>query len=298
MVALQAGVLADQDPEPLHQLRIQLRRLAVLLQQFEPALRLPDGVSSTRVAKIGRRLGLARDLDVLRDRLEHQLMPGLPEAELNALKPMRKQLRRERRLAFSEVVEDLRGRRYLKLLARLQAWLRDPQFTPLASEALEPWLPEFHTQLTGDLFLLPGWRSEVSDELHALRKRIKHVQYAARYMDDVGVSVSDAKVRVKRFVLDEPERKVTLLTICNREGVVGANVEVALDALGPVCEAAVAVIADHVKGLDVNGSATHASFTAPTAKLSAVLLVHRGKDVIRGAREATQIPPLSEKATF
>lgn len=177
MVALQAGVLADQDPEPLHQLRIQLRRLAVLLQQFEPALRLPDGVSSTRVAKIGRRLGLARDLDVLRDRLEHQLMPGLPEAELNALKPMRKQLRRERRLAFSEVVEDLRGRRYLKLLARLQAWLRDPQFTPLASEALEPWLPEFHTQLTGDLFLLPGWRSEVSDELHALRKRIKQCRY-------------------------------------------------------------------------------------------------------------------------
>ncbi len=177
MVGLQAGVLADQDPEPLHQLRIQLRRLAVLLQQFEPALRLPDGVSAARVAKIGRRLGLARDLDVLRERLELRLMPGLPEAELNALKPMRKQLRRERKLAFSEVVEDLRGRRYLKLLARLQAWLRDPQFTPLASEALEPWLPEFHSQLMGDLFLLPGWRSEVPDELHALRKRIKQCRY-------------------------------------------------------------------------------------------------------------------------
>ena len=155
--------------------------------------------------------------------------------------------------------------------------------------------------LIGNRFLVyaqPNILTKHLSDVINLRKRIKHVQYAARYMDDVGVSVSDAKVRVKRFVLDEPERKVTLLTICNREGVVGANVEVALDALGPVCEAAVAVIADHVKGLDVNGSATHASFTAPTAKLSAVLLVHRGKDVIRGAREATQIPPLSEKATF
>lgn len=177
MVALQAGVLADEDPEPLHQLRIQLRRLSVLLLQFDHALRMPDGVAASRVAKVGRRLGLARDLDVLRERLELRLMPGLPEAELHALKPMRKQLRRERRLAFSEVVEDLRGRRYLKLLARLQAWLRDPQFTPLASEALEPWLPEFHSRLTGDLFLLPGWRSDSPDDLHALRKRIKHCRY-------------------------------------------------------------------------------------------------------------------------
>lgn len=131
-----------------------------------------------------------------------------------------------------------------------------------------------------------------------LRKRIKHVQYASRYMDDVGVSVSDAKVRVKRFVLDEPERKVTLLTIYNREGVVGANVEVALDALGSVCEAAVVSITENVIGLDVNESATHASFAAPKDTLSAVLLVHRGEDVIRLAREATQIPPLNGKDTF
>jgi len=155
--------------------------------------------------------------------------------------------------------------------------------------------------LIGNRFLVyaqPNVLTKHLSDVINLRKRIKHVQYSARFMDDVGVTVSDANVRVKRFVLDEPERKVTLLTIYNRESVAGANVEVALDALGPVREAAVAVIAEHVNGLDVNESATHASFAAPKGKLSAVLLVHRGTDVIRLAREATQIPPLNEKDTF
>lgn len=155
--------------------------------------------------------------------------------------------------------------------------------------------------LIGNRFLVyaqPNVLTKHLSDVINLRKRIKHVQYAARYMDDVGVSVSDAKVRVKRFVLDEPDQKVTLLTIHNHEGVVGANVEVVLDALGPVREAAVAVIAEHVNGLDVNESVTHASFAAPKGTLSAVLLVHRGKDVIRLAREATQIPPLNGKETF
>lgn len=131
-----------------------------------------------------------------------------------------------------------------------------------------------------------------------LRKRIKHVQYAARFMDNVGVSVSDAKVRVKRFVLDEPERKVTLLTLYNRENVASANAEVALDALGPICEAAVVTLEGQVKGLNLKVSGSRVSFTAPKETLTAVLLVHRGEDVIRQAREAEQIQRLSERDTF
>jgi hypothetical protein len=70
--------------------------------------------------------------------------------------------------------------------------------------------------LIGNRFLVyaqPNVLTKHLSDVINLRKRIKQLQYAARYMDDVGVSVSDAKVRVKRFVLDEPDQKVTLLTI-------------------------------------------------------------------------------------
>ena len=79
LVALQSPVLADRDPEPLHLMRVSLRRLRSCLQQFAPALRLPRAVADPRLAKTVRRLGMARDLDVLRQRLEQDLMAELPE---------------------------------------------------------------------------------------------------------------------------------------------------------------------------------------------------------------------------
>ena len=66
---LQAEVLADRDPEPLHQLRVSLRRLRTALLQFGPALELPESVSERRIAAVARRTSLCRDLDVLQLRL-------------------------------------------------------------------------------------------------------------------------------------------------------------------------------------------------------------------------------------
>lgn len=149
--------------------------------------------------------------------------------------------------------------------------------------------------LIGNRFLVyaqPKILTQHTADVINLRKRIKHIQYAARFMDDVGLTVSDPSLRVKRFVLDEPDRKVTLVTIHNRKGVAGANVDVALDSLGPVREAAVAALAGQVNELEVKASANQVSFAVPKEKLSAVLLVHKGTDVLRQAREAEQISPL------
>ena len=66
-----------------------------------------------------RRLGMARDLDVLRQRLEQDLMGPLPEEERKALKPVLKQLRRERGLAYEQLVAALQAGGYLKLLSQL-----------------------------------------------------------------------------------------------------------------------------------------------------------------------------------
>jgi CHAD domain-containing protein len=183
VVDLQADVLADRDPEPLHQLRVRFRRLRSTLLQFAPALQLPSSAGDGRIAKIGRRLGMARDLDVLRTRLDQDLLPLLPEPELLALKKMFKQLRRERKLAFDELVETLHSRRYLRLLADLQGWLKQPQFTLLGDEPALEWLPQWKLAVLADLLSHPGWRvgdpqdSSGLEAVHQLRKRLKVARY-------------------------------------------------------------------------------------------------------------------------
>ena len=190
IVALQADVLADQDPEPLHQLRVQLRQLKTLRFQFSAVGVWPEEVSSARIAKLGRRLGLTRDLDVMRQRIETGWLPLLPGPEASALKPFRKQLKRERRLAFAELTETLRSQRYLKLLARLQAWIKQPQGSALGDQPLRDWLPELQGQLLGDLFLLPGWTEAptAAAALHQLRKRLKTCRYGLAHLHRSGVA--------------------------------------------------------------------------------------------------------------
>jgi CHAD domain-containing protein len=183
VVALQGEVLSDRDPEALHQMRVSFRRLCSTLEQFAPALNLPDAVDPQRIARIRRRLGLTRDLDVLRQRLDQQLLPQLPEREIRQLKPLLKQLKRERQLAFEDLVETLQGRRYLKLLATLQQWLKQPVFTPLGKESLAAWRPELVQAVLGGLTTLPGWwaaspyDSEAITQLHRLRRRLKKARY-------------------------------------------------------------------------------------------------------------------------
>ncbi|MCP9914615.1 CHAD domain-containing protein, partial [Cyanobium sp. BA20m-14] len=70
LVQLQAPVAAGEGTEPLHQMRVAMRRLSTTLVQFEPALQVPAALNNQRLAKWVRRLGMARDLDVLRERLE------------------------------------------------------------------------------------------------------------------------------------------------------------------------------------------------------------------------------------
>jgi CHAD domain-containing protein len=182
LVGLQAEVLDDHDPEPLHQMRVAMRRLRTALRQFGPALLLPEEVHEQAIARVARRLGRARDLDVLGQRLDERLLPQLPEAEQRALRPVRRQLRRERQLAGEQLAEVLRGGRYLKLLAQLQRWQKQPHFTPLGALPLRDWLVEWQTPELAAILAHPGWF--VADlegdltQVHALRKQCKHARYA------------------------------------------------------------------------------------------------------------------------
>lgn len=182
LVRLQPAVLADEDPEALHQMRVTMRRLRTCLRQFAPALQLPAAVTDRRIAKVARRLGMTRDLDVLRDRLDTRLLPQLPAVEAKALRPVFKQLRRERRLAYEQLQLVLQSGSYLELLAKLQRWLKAPQLTALGQAPLQDWLVEWQAPLLVSLFAHPGWFVEDLEgdleAVHDLRKQCKTARYA------------------------------------------------------------------------------------------------------------------------
>lgn len=181
LVELQAPVAAGEGNEPLHQMRVTLRRLRTTVIQFGPALRLPAAAQEQRLAKWVRRLGMARDLDVLAGRFDADFLPQLPQAERQALRPVLKQLRRERLQAHGQVAEVLRSRSYLEGLAALQAWLKQPAFSPLGHQPLRDWCGEWLGPVAGELFLHPGWHlsspTGEEDQLHALRRAIKSARY-------------------------------------------------------------------------------------------------------------------------
>lgn len=203
LVELQGPVLEDSDPEPLHQLRVTMRRTRSTLEQFGGCLELPAAVSEKRLAKSGRRLGMARDLDVLRERLEEVFLPQVPEAERQQLRPVLKQLTRERRLAYEHLREVLHSSRHLELVASLQGWLKKPSFTPLGAEGLQLWLPEWLLPLQAELMLHPGWwitnPGAQVDTLHGLRKAIKRARYTLENLEGQLGSTGQAwRLQLKR----------------------------------------------------------------------------------------------------
>ena len=203
LVSLHAPVLEDRDPEPLHQMRVSMRRLRAILRQFGPALELPAGVSDRRIGRVSRRLGVARDLDVLRQLLEDDLVPRLPEAEAQRLRPVLKQLRRERKLACEDLAQTLRSGSYLRLLSRLQRWQNDPRTTVIGDEPLRDWLLEWQAPLLAPVFAHPAWfvagPRDDPDLVHDLRKRCKEARYSLENLaDHTGPRCAEWVKRFKR----------------------------------------------------------------------------------------------------
>ena len=217
-------VLADRDPEPLHQFRVSLRRLRALLQQFGPALVLPRRISRARIAAVARATGRCRDGDVLSAVLETQLLPQLQAAERKACAPLRRRLRQQRRRAFVELRDELGSKRYRNLMEQLEAWCRTPRFSRLGQLDLTDWLQEWLLASTGCCFLHAGWfaADPAAPDLHDLRKRIKEVRYGLEALRDRLGSNGEAWIadlrRVQSCLGDLHDQEVLLQLLCEARG--------------------------------------------------------------------------------
>jgi CHAD domain-containing protein len=187
VVKQEKKVIADQDPKPLHEMRVATRRLRTALQVFDGAIAMPKAATAKRVGSLTRILGRLRDLDVQLADLQQRYRPAVAETEQRSLDEVLEQLTKERRVALAAVEDALTRSRYRHLKVDYEVWLDQPRYTPLATQALLPLIPDLLSPLLSTLLLHPGWLVQTdeidaaSDRLHDLRKACKHVRYQAEF---------------------------------------------------------------------------------------------------------------------
>ncbi|KYC41823.1 metal-binding protein [Scytonema hofmannii PCC 7110] len=209
-VKWEAAVKKDKDPEALHQMRVGMRRLRTAVTRFAPALDLPKAASDKNIGKIARSLGNLRDLDVLKETLENLYRSRLPRKEQERLQTALGVLGEQREGALSDVKVTLKDERYKSLKEKLQEWLEEPTYQPLASMAIEQVLPDLLLPEIGEFLLHPGWLigtqlqeteiviskdlkaakveqqlAENGETLHSLRKQAKRLRYQMELFTDI-----------------------------------------------------------------------------------------------------------------
>jgi CHAD domain-containing protein len=180
-------VLADKDPENLHQMRVNTRRLRTALQVFDPAVELPKAAREDRVKTLAKILGKLRDLDVQTATLKDNYQPQLNSSEQKLLNQALGILHKQRRRAFAGTEETLKCAFYQDFKESYEEWLERPNYKPLAQLSLISILPDLLQPLLSQLFLHSGWligkeqASQQSELLHDLRKVCKQVRYQAEF---------------------------------------------------------------------------------------------------------------------
>jgi CHAD domain-containing protein len=200
MVNQEQGVLADRDPEYLHQMRVGGRRLSTALQVFRHVVNLPKAAQEKRVRSLTKTLGTLRDLDVQIASLREDYCDRVNSSERAILDKVLKSLDTQRERAFTKVESILTHPSYEKLKSTCETWSENPQFSSPVHFRLGLLLPDLLTPLLSALLLHPGWSisideiSEISeatiavdrssDVLHDLRKTCKYVRYQAEFFTD------------------------------------------------------------------------------------------------------------------
>lgn len=188
LVKREPKVLADKEPEHLHQMRVATRRLRTALQVFQAAIAVPKAAQANRVGALARTLGGLRDLDVQMADLQQIYRPQLTPKEQKYLDHVIQSLAQQRHRAYAEVAATFQRSRYQKLKVAYETWLNNPQFTAIAALPIRLLLPELLSPLLAELLLHPGWLIPAQDDtptanhtLHDLRKACKQARYQTEF---------------------------------------------------------------------------------------------------------------------
>jgi CHAD domain-containing protein len=200
-IAHEAGTIADQDPEELHQLRVGLRRLRSAVTGFAIALDWPDDASERLIGRFGRTFGGLRDLDVMGEILRGYRKGDLPKGERQRLDQALKHLRDRRRIAYRRTLKALGSKPYHRFKVAVQTWLETPHYGPSASYRADRAIPDLLLPETARFLIHPAWTIAPADAaianqdsfgglapntwncLHDLRKQAKRLRYQMALID-------------------------------------------------------------------------------------------------------------------
>jgi CHAD domain-containing protein len=193
----ECGVLLDQDPEELHQIRVGMRRLRSTLTGFASALTMPKYADQKRVGKLGTILGELRDLDVLKEVLVTHYEPILPEKERESLEKVLQVLERQRERAFKKVEKLLKSQAFLKFKQDFVSWLDNPTYSPIGQLDIATVLPDLLLPQASRFLLHEGWLIGVNlAEDQELR------EFSSQEIDDLlekeGLLLHDLRKEAKR----------------------------------------------------------------------------------------------------
>ena len=195
ILTLEADVLADDDLEAIHQMRVSLRRLRSQIQAFSSVLDIPKIMGDKQIGQIAKTLGKVRDLDVLQDNLKTYRV-NLPDSEQMHLDKVASTIIKRRRKEILKVKLMLNERDYQYFKLGINNWLNNPQYMPTAGIEFSSILPDLLLPVVGQLFLNPSWWIDLDldaglepelavsqlliihgEALHSLRKQVKAVRY-------------------------------------------------------------------------------------------------------------------------
>ena len=202
ILTLEADVLADDNHEAVHQMRVSLRRLRSQVQGFAPILDIPKVMGEKQIGKIARVLGKVRDLDVLHHTCKNHLS-SLPESERVQLEKVTATITKRRRKDMLKVKLMLNDCDYQYFKLGINNWLNNPQYLPTAMVDIASILPDLLLSAVAKLFIQPGWWIDLDlesgndpeiavshlllihgDTFHYLRKQIKGIRYLMELFPD------------------------------------------------------------------------------------------------------------------
>ena len=176
------GVLASDDPEFIHQMRVATRRLRAAMRLFAPCLPPAfDDALLPPLRQLMARLGRARDLDVLLAEIALPVMHALPDEP--RLMTLVGAVTDRQYAARGAAAHYLRSAAYGRLMLTATALLHRPPFLePAADETLAAFAAERLRRLrkkVRELAAAAGTDDPAS--LHRLRIAIKRLRYALEF---------------------------------------------------------------------------------------------------------------------
>jgi len=214
-----------KDPEGVHQLRVNARRMRAELKIFAPVItRRTRQQLNTELRWIGQILGGQRDLDVLEQLLLDSQSPEHPLDE-----PVFKELRQRSAREQRRVQHALTSKRYSELLGELTRFTVRPPFLSSARRpAREILLPGLQDSLSVLFDQVNSSGPIPSDEaLHLIRIKSKQGRYcaevSAKFMGKPGESVALDLAKVQGVLGDLHDRTVALDYLRQHAGTVSVD---------------------------------------------------------------------------